>query len=495
MSEVSGKKGVIGKPSLWWACFPILVTIVLVAIQILFFDESSVQVPILIGVLVAAGLGWLRGYGWEEMQEGMVRAISSAIPVFFILYVVGMLIGAWIQAGIVPLMIHIGLEFLSPGLFLFATCLICSVVSLATGTSWGTTGTIGLALIGIGGGLGIPVEITAGAVVSGAFFGDKISPLSDTTNFTPTVVGCTLFEHIRGMLPVTVPAMLIALVVYLVVGLGYADQSVDEVAINQTMTVLSQSFHFSLVLLLPPIVVLVLAVLKAPALPGLVAGLVAGVMCGLVFQDIGLHELFAVLLNGYQANTGDQSVDALLSKGGMMSMNWVISLILCALALGGVLESTRCLETILGAVMKFAHTQSRLLLSSLFSVLGVHLASGDVYLAMSLPGRMLAPAYRQRGIQVTVLSRMMEDGATVAAPLIPWSSSGVFVAATLGVGTLAYFPWAIACWASFLIDVLFALTGKCISKVDEQKSEAEGVFGEREVGGAIALQPSTASGG
>lgn len=401
------------------------------------------------------------------MQEGMFNVIHVAMPAIFIIYTIGMVISTWIAAGTVPLMVYYGLQVLSPGIFLAAAAIICSIVSLATGTSWGTTGTMGLALIGIGEGLGVPTHMTAGAVVSGAFFGDKMSPLSDSTNFAPAVVGTYLFTHIRNMFPVTIPAMAIAIGIYLWVGQGFATGAVDRDALNLTLGTLEGMFNLNILLLLPALVVMTLAMMKMPALPGLIAGVVLGAILAMVFQGVGLHDLFGIILNGYVSDTGVEAVDALLTKGGLMSMNWTTTLILIALAFGGLLEATRCLETIIDRILDFARTQRSLLLSSLGSSLGLHVLTGDVFLSMALTGRTFAPAFRGKGIHVTALSRTMEDAGTLAAPLIPWSTGGVFVASTLGVATFAYFPWAIACWVSLVIDVVYAIFGMFIPKTTD----------------------------
>ncbi|MBU2983661.1 Na+/H+ antiporter NhaC [Lentibacter algarum] len=457
----------IERPTLPFAVAPLLITIALVALQVFYYGDVSPHIPLTIGVFITAAFGWWRGYRWKQMQDGMFNVIHVALPAIFILYTIGMIIGTWIHAGTVPLMIYYGLQVLDPGYFLFAACIICSVVSIATGTSWGTTGTMGLALIGIGEGLGVPAHMTAGAVVSGAFFGDKMSPLSDTTNFSPAVVGTDLFTHIRNMMPVTVPAMLLALAAYLYFGLSFADGAIDQVKLDVAINTLRDKYSLSFLALLPAVVVAVLALKKMPALPGLFAGVLAGAVCAMALQGAGLHDVFNTMLFGYKADTGVAEVDALLSKGGIMSMNWAVTLILVALAFGGLLESTRCLETILNKIVSFAKTRGQLMLASLFSVLGLHVSTGDVYLAMAIPGRMFAPAFRGKGIHVSTLSRTMEDGGTLTAPLIPWSSGGVFVAATLGVATLAYLPWAIACWASIVIDIAYAFTGAFVPKSTE----------------------------
>ncbi|MBO9457003.1 Na+/H+ antiporter NhaC [Paracoccus sp. R12_1] len=466
MTSANRKAAQIEKPSVLMALIPLISTIVLVAIQVFYFKDGSPHIPLAIGVLITTTLGWFRGYRWADMQEGMFNVIHVALPAIFILYTIGLIIASWIMAGTVPLMIYYGLQVLSPSMFLFAACIVCSIVSIATGTSWGTVGTMGLALMGIGEGLGVPLAMTAGAIVSGAFFGDKMSPLSDTTNFSPAVVGTDLFTHIRNMLPVTAPAMLIALGVYLWAGHNISGE-IDTAALAATTTTLKANFNLSAFMLLPAIIVMYLSIRKYPALPGLMAGVVAGVICAILVQGVGVHQAFDALLNGYKADTGVASVDTLLSKGGIMSMNWTVTLVLIALALGGALEATRCLETLLNAIIKFATTRFRLLMSSLASVLGIHLATGDVFLAMALPGRMFAPAFRGKGIHVTGLSRTMEDGATLAAPLIPWSTGGVFVASTLGVATLDYWVWAIACWVSIVIDIVYAATGMFIPAATE----------------------------
>lgn len=460
-------KSEVPAPALIVAILPLAITLALVATQLFVFDDVSPHIPLALGIVVTAAFGLMRGYSWAHMQDGMFRVIQVAMPAIFILYTIGMIIGVWIQSGTVPLLIYYGLKVLDPSIFLFASCIICSIVSVATGTSWGTTGTMGLALIGIGQGLGIPVHMTAGAVVSGAFFGDKMSPLSDTTNFAPAVVGTDLWTHIRNMLPVTLPAMAIALGAYLYLGGSYSGNAADASSIEATLGALQNQFSLSPLLLIPPAVVMYLAITKRPALPGLFAGVLVGAIVALIVQGAGLHDVWNVILNGYKSDTGIAQVDSLLSKGGLMSMNWTVTLVLIALAFGGLLESTRCLETILFTVLQFARTRATVMLSALGSVLGVHVMTGEVFLSMALPGRMFAPAFRGQRIHVANLSRLMEDAGTLSAPLIPWSAGGVFVATTLGVGTLAYLPWAIACWASVLIDIVYSLTGLYIRQCTE----------------------------
>ena len=468
---MSEARPTIEKPSLGLAILPLALTIAMVAYQIFVVGDVSPHMQLACGAAATAVLGWYRGYRWKEMQDAMFDVIHVALPAIFILYTIGMIISTWIAAGTVPLLIYYGLQVLSPGYFLVAACIICAFVSVATGTSWGTVGTMGLALVGIGEGLGIPMAMSAGAVISGAYFGDKMSPLSDSTNFAPAVVGTDLFTHIRNMVPVTVPAMLIALGVYAWVGLDFAEGEIDQAAIGQTVSTIADTFVLNPLVLIPALVVMILALRKMPALPGLFAGVVAGAIAAAIFQGASLAEVWSVALYGYKADTGLETVDTLLSKGGVMSMNWTVTLILVALAFGGLLEGTRCLETILQAVLHFARTRAQMMLASLFSVLGLHVSTGDIFLSMALPGRMFAPAFRGKRIHTSVLSRTMEDAGTLMSPLIPWSGGGVFVASTLGVATLAYAPWAIACWVSILIDIVYAVTGAFVPEASDDDVE------------------------
>ena len=348
---------------------------------------------------------------------------------------------------------------LPPGIFLPAACVICAIISLATGTSWGTTGTVGLALVGIGEGLGIPVYLTGGAVVSGAYFGDKMSPLSDTTNLAPAVCGTDLWSHIKGMVPITGPAMLVGLGLYAYLGMGYAGGAMHGESVALIGSKLQETFYLSWWLLLPPAVVVVLAVRQYPALPSIFAGVVLGGIVAMVGQGVSLHDVFDAMQNGYVSETGVASVDELLSKGGIVSMTWIITLVLIALGFGGILEKTRCLEVILENVLKIAKGRFGLIAASTGASLGTNIVAGDVYLSIALPGRMFAPAYRGRGLSTTNLSRSLEDGGTLLSPLIPWNVGGAFVSGTLGIPTLVYAPFAFTCWLSPLFGLLWAATG------------------------------------
>ncbi|MFC3286128.1 Na+/H+ antiporter NhaC [Litchfieldella rifensis] len=484
------------KPSLLMAILPIALTIVLLMLQLFVFDDFTPHIPLVLGIMIVGALGWWQGYRWSHMEAGLYKVVSVGLPSMAILMTVGMIIGVWILSGTVPLLIYYGLAILSPGIFLFATCLICAIISLATGTSWGTVGTVGLALIGIGEGLGIPLHLTAGAVVSGAFFGDKMSPLSDTTNLAPAVCGTDLWSHIRGMIATTGPAMLVALALYAWIGTGYAtDAALHSESVAQINATLQETFALSVWLLIPPLVVVILAVRRFPALPSIFSGVLLGGILAVVVQGVSVHDVFNAMQSGYTSDTGIEAVDRLLSKGGIQSMTWVITLVLIALGFGGMLERTRCLEVVLESILKIAKSRFGLVAASTGSAIGTNVVTGDVYLSVALPGRMFAPAYRGRGLSVTNLSRSVEDGGTLVSPLIPWNVGGAFVAGTLGVDTLAYAPVAFACWMSLLFGLLWAATGWFVPKASDEERQRWKDLGEAvmdETGHHDAGRPATA---
>ncbi|RTQ96899.1 Na+/H+ antiporter NhaC family protein, partial [Halomonas nitroreducens] len=340
-----------------------------------------------------------------------------------------------------------------------AAMLLCSVVSVSLGTSWGTVGTVGLALMGIGAGFEIPMYWTAGAVVSGAFFGDKVSPLSDTTNLAPAVTGTDVFSHIKNMMPTTIPSMLIAFVIYLVAGFTLIDgnaASFDK--INAITAALEANFTISPWLLLPAVLVIGLAVKRMPPIPSLFAGVLAGAVTALLVQGVGVHEVVTYANSGYAIDTGIATIDSLLNRGGIQSMMWTISLVLIALGFGGALEKTGCLEAIIRAIMTRVRSFRGVQTSAVLTSVSTNLVAGDPYLSIALPGRMYAPTYRGLGYSTLNLSRAIEEGGTLVSPLIPWNAGGAFVISALGLGivegnvvNLLYIPLAFACWLSPVI--------------------------------------------
>lgn len=452
---------------LQWALLPILLTFVVLGIQLFVFDTFTPHVPLILGIGFAALVGRWNGTSWKDMEEGMLHVVSVGLPAIGILILVGMLTGVWIASGTVPTLIYFGLELISPQLFLAAAAVLCAIVSVSLGTSWGTVGTVGLALMGIGVGFDIPAYWTAGAVVSGAFFGDKVSPLSDTTNLAPAVTGVNLFDHIRNLIPTTLPAMLIALLVYLVAGFSLVgDESASLARIASINNGLTQHFMLSWWTVLPVVLVIGMAVMRMPAIPVLFAGVVLGGLVAWGLQGAELKYLFAYAFSGYEIATGVAEVDGLLNRGGIQSMTWVITLLLIALSFGGVLESTGSMRAILDAVVKRINGFGSLQTSAIGSSMVTNVVAGDPYLSIALTGRMFGPAYRGMGYSMLNLSRATEEGGTLVSPLVPWNAGGAVVITSLGLGVysgnpvdLLYIPLAFACWLSPLIGILYGWTG------------------------------------
>ncbi len=465
------------QPSLPLALTPVVLTLLTIGLQIFHFGVFEPHIPLAIGLAITSLVGIRLGLKWKDIEEGIFHVIHVALPSVSVLITVGMIIGVWIASGTVPTIIYFGLKLLSPEYFLVAAMLICSFVSVSLGTSWGTVGTVGLALMGIGAGFDIPVYWTAGAVVSGSFFGDKVSPLSDTTNLAPAVTGTDVFSHIKNMMPTTIPAMIIALLIYGIAGLSMDHASkVSFAKIDAITAALDANFTISLWLLLPAILVMVLAVKKYPPIPSLFAGVVVGAITAMFVQGASLQSVFQYANNGYSIETGISQIDGLLNRGGIQSMMWTISLILIALGFGGALERTGCLRSIIGAIQSkvtsFGGTQA----AAIGTSFATNLVAGDPYLSIALPGRMFAPVYRGLRYSPLNLSRGIEEGGTLMSPLIPWNAGGAFVITTLGLEiskghmeNLLYVPLAFACWLSPCIGIFYAATGRFSPKATRKE--------------------------
>jgi NhaC family Na+:H+ antiporter len=384
-----------------------------------------------------------------------------------------MIIGTWIQSGIVPTIIYYGLQILSPGFFLVAACLLCCVVSLATGTSWGTAGTIGIALMGIGMGLGVPAPVTAGAIISGAYFGDKMSPLSDTTNLAPAMAGSTLFDHIRHMVYTTGVSLIIALIGFGVLGAGYAGQGFDASSVKEVTQLMADNFNINPLLLIVPILVFVMVAKKTPAVPGLFLGTVLGGVAAMIFQGASFANVLDAMQNGVVSETGNEVLDTLLTRGGYQSMMWTISLILAALTFGGVLEKTGMLEAIAKRVLGFAKSTGSLVTATIFTSIFTNVLAGDQYLSIVLPGKMYKEEYHKRGLAPRNLSRCLEDAGTLTSPLVPWNTCGATMSTYLGVPTIEYIPYCFLNLINPIVSIIFGFTGITIMKLEDDPSAPE----------------------
>lgn len=451
---------------------PLVLTAMILMVQFFIFKDFTPHIPLACGILITAVFMAARGRSWEGMESRFLRVIKVGLPAIIILMGVGMLVGSWIIAGTVPTILYYGFEIFSPSSFLASVCVICALISIATGSSWGTVGTVGLALMGIGTGLGIPPELTGGAIVSGAFFGDKMSPLSDTTNLTPAASGIDIWEHIKGMLPTTLPAFVIALGLYIWIGLGYSSDSVDMSSVELLQQTMAANYNISLITLLPALVVIAAAIMQFPAIPTVLIGVFVSSLIAFFLQGVGVHDIFVVLQDGYVSKTGVEMVDQLLTKGGVMSMTWVVTLTIFALAFVGSLEHYGTLKAIMAKLNKVIKGRFGLVGSTYAIVLSVGTIIGDVYTTLVLPGRLLKDKYKQMGYKRTTLTRSIEDCGTLLSPLIPWNMGGSFVAATLGAATITYAPYAFVCWISPLIGLLWLILNKFIPREAPQRVEA-----------------------
>ncbi|MDD1780045.1 Na+/H+ antiporter NhaC [Enterovibrio sp. ZSDZ35] len=455
-------------PHFWEAIISLLSLVVGISISIVLYGLDP-QVPMMLGVVVASIVALRCGFAWKDIQGGMISGIHNALPAMIILMIVGSLIGVWILAGVVPTLIFYGLKVLAPEVFLPACVIICAITSLATGTSWGTTGTIGVALMGVGGGLGFPLPIVAGAVLSGAYFGDKMSPLSDTTNLAPAMAGTDLFTHIKHMSYTTSVSIGLTMIIEIVIGLQYSASTSNIERINSILTTLDSTFFINPVLLLPLVIVLFVSYKKMPAIPGIALGVISGAICAAGLQGADYNAIASAAFGGYESATGIDDVDSLLSRGGMDSMMYTISLIIVAMMFGGVMERTNQLKVIADKVLSAAKSTGSLIVSTVLTGIGANLILCDQYMAIVMSARSYAEAYRERGLAPENLSRAVEDSATVTANLVPWNSGGAYQAATLGVATLAYLPFAFFCWLSPLVTILFGVMGWTIWKIGDEK--------------------------
>lgn len=461
------------EPTLLLALTPVVLTIIILIFSVSVL-QVDVQVPLILGTCITAVIAIVcLGYSWQELEDGAVESLKSIMQAVLLLIIIGATIGTWIVGGIVPALVYYGLQILTPAFFLVACMILCSIVSLAAGGSWATVGTIGIALVGIAKGLNIPVGLAGGAILSGAYFGDKMSPLSDTTNLAAAISGAKLTDHIKHMMYTTVAAFGISVAAFGVIGLRFADQQLDQAQINGILDALAGSYHISPWLLLVPVIVIVLIAMKVPAIPGLFAGTVLGMICAALFQHEDLSVIFNAVQNGVVVNTGHAMVDELLTRGGLMSMMWTVSLIICALSFGGILECTGMMNVIARKLLEFAKTTGSLIFVTIVSSLFCNVLLGDHCIAIAIPGRMFKDEYRKRGLAPRNLSRVLEDAGTVTSPLIPWNTCGATMSGFLGVPTLAYLPYCFFNILCPIISAIFGFTGFSIMKLEDDPSAEE----------------------
>lgn len=481
--------------SLGIALLPIACLVLLLAADVIAFGEDSSygsnQVALLIASGITVGLGMWRGLKWSHFESQIKDTLGDAVGAILILLLIGALAGTWLVSGIIPTLIDVGLDVLSKDIFLPAACILCAAVSLATGSSWGTVGTVGVALIGIGQALGLSEGWTAGAIISGAYFGDKLSPLSDTTNLAPTVAGTDLFTHIRFMLWTTVPSITVALVVFTFAGLG-AEGTADLGGAQALQSELALHFNLHWALFLVPVAVIVLIARKVSPVPALFLGVLGGALAAAIAQPdlilrlgtdsigpaLGLGETylgaaFAALMNAAALETtietGNPVVNDLLTSGGMAGMLNTVWLIICALTFGAVMGAAGFLERITTAILSAVQGTFSLVFGTAFSSVVFNVIAADQYIAIVVPGRMFREAYAERGAAPQLLSRTLEDAGTVTSVLIPWNTCGVAQSGVLGVGVLAFAPYCVFNYVSPIMTLIVAAIGFKIPALEQKE--------------------------
>jgi NhaC family Na+:H+ antiporter len=469
-------------------------------------EDKSIRSPsyfdALIPILVLAGLvGLMNGHEWKDMGKAAVDGISQAMGAIFILLGVGALIGTWTMAGTIATIVHYGVQFLNPNWYYLACTVICGLLALTIGSAWTVVGTLGVGLIGIANLLGVSPEITAGAVISGAYFGDKMSPLSETTNLAPAVAGSDLFTHIKNMLWTTTPSIVIALVIFGIFGLrgDYA----APLDLTIVLEAIESIFNIGLLTLIPLLVVLIMSLRRIAAFSTILVGALVGGLMAIILQpeavlafvnDPSLSTpvamvkgIWSAMATGFEINSQYEGLNILFSRGGMASMLETVWLIISAMAFGGVMEYTGLLARLIQPILKWARGDRRLLIATGLTSIGINLVAGDQYMAIVLPGRMYRDIYNEKGIAPETLSRQIEDTGTITSPLIPWNSCGAYMSATLGIATFAYLPYCFFNLINVAISLIYAAVGFQIKRLkpDEvvqqppEKATLYGIGGQR----------------
>ncbi len=505
----------IRKPTLLESLIPIVFLIFFLSFNVLeVFDNDSIsganQVSLLLAAAVASLVAYRIGMTWDKIQDGMVNSVQTAMPAIFILLIIGALVGTWVLSGIVPAMVYYGLQILSPSYFLIASCIICAVVSVATGSSWTTIATVGAALLGVGNELGISSAMSAGAIISGAYFGDKMSPLSDTTNLAPAMAGTDLFTHIKYMAYTTVPSFVITLIIFLLIGFSLDSSTTSTESVDAALLAIGGTFNITPWLFVAPVLVGFLIAKKIPALPALFIGTLIGALFAILFQGELLDNLakkdgtiariafekmdklnptqeeinFFVeeksayasyvpimksLYEEIDVKTGNENIDSegLLKGKGMGGMLSTIWLIICAMIFGGVMDSSGMLRRISSSIVKLAKSTGSLIAATTTTCVVFNLTASDQYLAIVVPGRMYADTFRERNLAPENLSRTLEDAGTVTSVLIPWNTCGAFQSTVLGVATGEYFMYCFFNMISPIMTMIFGFAGIKIRKLDE----------------------------
>lgn len=437
--------------------------VLLIALGILLFGviklKANPAISLILSALIAIYIGMLLGHKWEDFERDIGDTIHKMFVGMLIMMFVGILIGSWMASGTIPLLMYYGLKFLPAPIFLVAACILCCIMSLMTGTSWGTMGTIGVALMGVAEGLGIPTSYAAGAIVVGAIFGDKLSPLSDTTIVAPYVSGVHIMDHIKSMLYTTIPCLLISLILYFILGAKFQSATIQNGEYFEILSTLESNFQLTPILLLPPILVLVLIVLKKPTIPTFGAGIILAMGLAMIFQQKGIIDVLDALLNGLKTETGMELVDKMVNRGGLLSMMPSVALIIGAALFSASLKTNLVFDVFLDTIQKYAHSRKSLLLFSYALHLVLASLTGVYLVTFSIVGPMLGPLFDKMDLHRKNLSRMLEDTGTAFSPIIPWSNISIFILGTLGVSSFDYVLYAPITYLGVVFALIYIFTG------------------------------------
>lgn len=445
------------QPKVWEALLALIFVIAVVVAAIR--TKVGIQMGLAMGGCTAIVFALLMGNKWSDIQDTVKRVVGDSATTLLILLSVGMMVGIWIIGGTVPTLLYYGLKICSPNIIVPLTFVLCAITSLFTGTSFGSIATMGLALFGVGTSMGISAPLMAGAVCFGAFFGDKMSPLSDTTNVAADMSGTPLYDHIGSMMYTTVPATVICLVLYTVLGIRNASANADLSNIELILDTLGANFNISVIALVPAVLVLLTSALKVPAVPAMLGCTAVSGVFACLLQKISLSAMLGAAMNGFSSDTGVAMVDKILSRGGMTSMYSTVAIIILSATMGAVLEKSGVIDSLVNNVLlKAVHKPCGLILSTMVYCYSLLLISGHQVMPIILGGRTFRPAYDRMGIQSKVLSRTLEDTCTIGAPMVPWGTSCAYMFSVLGIG-IAYIPYAFLCYIVPLFAILYACTG------------------------------------
>lgn len=461
----------------------LLMLAVVIAILMLFViglgKDVHTPLTLVTGVLIIYGVFFMH-IPYKDLQSAIIENISSALEAMIIILLIGCTVGTWVASGTVPAIIYYGLQIFSPNFFLPSILIICAIMSVITGSSWTTMGTVGIAFMGVGEGLGFNPALTAGCIVCGAYFGDKQSPMSDTTNYAAAVCKTGLYDHVRSMIWTTGPAFIVSGIIFTIMGLSHDGVS-DSATVQEIMDGLNAACHITPALLIPLVLMVVLIVLKMPAIPTILSCAILGGIFGMIFQGFDLSQTTDYFMNGYVGNTGNELIDTLLTRGGMSSMYFNIALMFWSLAMAGLLQRTGIIAAIMVKLHRLTQKRSSLIITHLVSEYILSFIASDPYLTMVIPANAFGDRYDALGLHRSVMSRTCEDGGTIVCPMVPWGGNGVYSANMLGVPTIEYVPYYLMGFINPIFAIICAITGIGCRKADKPAEEKDGEKAEEKI--------------